>query len=53
LRNGDVLEFGSIKIQFWLAQVPQKNLRPREVLTWLALAFLALFQVALVYSLIR
>jgi len=53
LRNGDVIELGPVKIQFWLSQMRQIDLRFREFLTWFALAALCAAQVALVYWLIR
>src|SRR5215204_1659454 len=34
LRNGDVIGCGLAKIQFWLGQLPQRGLRPRELATW-------------------
>jgi pSer/pThr/pTyr-binding forkhead associated (FHA) protein len=51
LRNGDLLELGSVQLQFWLSEVPQKGLRTREILTWLALGILCLVQILLVYLL--
>jgi pSer/pThr/pTyr-binding forkhead associated (FHA) protein len=53
LRNGDLLEVGSVQLQFWLSEVPQKGLRWREALTWLALGVLCLVQILLVYLLER
>jgi predicted component of type VI protein secretion system len=53
LRNGDVVEAGSVKMRIGLSAVSQYSLRPREVLTWLALGLLCLGQVALVYWLIE
>jgi pSer/pThr/pTyr-binding forkhead associated (FHA) protein len=51
LRNGDVLDLGSVRLQFWLSEAPQKGLRWRESLTWLALGALSLVQILLVYLL--
>jgi pSer/pThr/pTyr-binding forkhead associated (FHA) protein len=53
LRNGDVIEIGPVKIQFWLSRTRQADLRLREFLTWFALATLCAAQVAVVYWLIR
>jgi pSer/pThr/pTyr-binding forkhead associated (FHA) protein len=53
LRNGDLVQIGPVKIRFWLGQVRQVDLRWREVLTWLALAFLCLAQIGLIYRLVR
>jgi pSer/pThr/pTyr-binding forkhead associated (FHA) protein len=52
LRNGDLLELGSMQLRFWLARSKQKSLRVREALTWTG--FLALFagQIALIYWLL-
>jgi hypothetical protein len=53
LRNGDIIELGPVRIQFWLSQTRQVDLRLREVLTWSALAGLCVAQVLLVYLLIH
>ncbi|MBI2924413.1 MAG: FHA domain-containing protein [Verrucomicrobia bacterium] len=53
LCNGDLIEIGALKLRFWLAETRQHSLRLREALTWLALAALALGQVALIYWLLR
>lgn len=47
LRNGDVISFGSAKIQFWLAPVIQKNLFARECLVWLLIASITALQIFL------
>jgi pSer/pThr/pTyr-binding forkhead associated (FHA) protein len=52
LRNGDVIEAGSVKLRFGLASTQQGSLRLRETLTWIGLAGLCLGQVALIYWLI-
>ena len=49
LRNGDVIEAGSVKIRFGFSPTSQTTLRVREIATWLALAALCLAQVALIY----
>jgi len=51
LRNGDRLECGSVKLQFWLATVEQGSLWPREACTWLALAALCLLQLWIIHRL--
>jgi len=48
LRNGDVIELGSVRLQFWLSPTRQASLWPRESLTWLALAGLFAVQAALI-----
>jgi pSer/pThr/pTyr-binding forkhead associated (FHA) protein len=52
LRNGDVISFGSAKIQFWLAAPRQRGLRFREWLVWALLAAITAAQIALIYWLI-
>ncbi len=49
LRNGDGVQVGAIKLQFWLGQTRQTSLRFREAFTWAAIAALCLGQVALIY----
>ena len=51
LRNGDVISFGSAKVQFWLAAPVQRSLRFREFLIWAFFLFITLGQVALVHYL--
>jgi len=51
LRNGDVISFGSAKIQFWLAPAKLRGLLLREAFVWLLLAGLTLFQILLLLKL--
>lgn len=53
LRNGDVISFGSAKIQFWLASVKQRGLRLRELFVWTLLISVTLGQFILIYWLVR
>jgi hypothetical protein len=53
LRNGDIISFGSAKIQFWLAAPQQRGLRLRELFVWALLAGVTAAQIALIYALIR
>ena len=53
LRNGDLIEIGSLKMRFWLGATRQIGLRVREWLTWSALVLLSIGQVCLVYWLLR
>jgi hypothetical protein len=53
LRNGDVIHLGSLRLQFWLAETQQAGLRFREGLTWAAIAFISLGQIAIIYLLVR
>lgn len=48
LRNGDIITFGSAKIQFWLAPARQRGLRVRELLVWTMIAAVTASQVALI-----
>ena len=52
LRNGDLIEVGPLKIQFWLSETRQRGLRTREFLTWFALAALCAGQIVLIYALL-
>lgn len=52
LHNGDLIEIGAVRIQFWLGEVRQTSLAWREVVTWLALATLCAIQLGLIYWLI-
>jgi predicted component of type VI protein secretion system len=51
LRNGDVISFGSAKIQFWLAPVAQRGLRIREIAAWLLLAIVTALQLVIILRL--
>jgi pSer/pThr/pTyr-binding forkhead associated (FHA) protein len=53
LRNGDIISFGSAKIQFWLAAPRQRGLRLRELSVWLILAAVTAFQFFLIYRLLK
>ena len=53
LRNGDILELGAVRLQFWLAETRQRGLRFRESLIWGLIAAVCLGQIALIYWLLR
>ena len=53
LRNGDIISFGSVKIQFWLAAPSQRGLLLREWFVWVLLAGITAAQITLIYWLIR
>jgi hypothetical protein len=53
LRNGDTIEFGAVRLQFWLSEARQSNPRFREALTWTGIASLCLAQIALIYWLLN
>jgi pSer/pThr/pTyr-binding forkhead associated (FHA) protein len=52
LKNGDVISFGSAKVQFWLSDPVQRGLRARELFFWTLLILVTLGQAALVYFLL-
>ena len=51
LRNGDVISFGSAKVQFWLAPAKLRGLELREAFVWMLLAGLTLVQILLMLKL--
>lgn len=52
LRNGDVIELGAVKVQFWLGEVRQTDNRLREALVWLGLAVLVVLEGMLIACLL-
>jgi len=50
LNNGDVLELGSIRLQFRISATKQRSLVASETMAWLGLACLAALQVGLALS---
>jgi hypothetical protein len=48
LRNGDIISFGSAKVQFWLSDPVQRGLLGREMFFWVLLVALTLSQLAVV-----
>ncbi len=52
LRNGDTIEIGELKVQFWLGEARQRGLRASEWMVWITVAAVAAGQVALVYRLL-
>jgi hypothetical protein len=52
LRNGDLIEAGSLKLQFWLSETRQAGLSLREWVTWVAIAAISLGQIVLIYWLL-
>jgi pSer/pThr/pTyr-binding forkhead associated (FHA) protein len=53
LRNGDKIQIGAVKLQFWLGEARQQGLRLREGLVWTLLLAVCLGQIALIYWLIQ
>ena len=51
LHNGDVISFGSAKIQFWLAPAPLRGLRLREWLVGFLLVAVAAVQILIIWLL--
>ena len=49
LRNGDLIEIGLVKIQFWLGTVRQKNLRIREAAAWALLLAVTMAEIYLLF----
>lgn len=52
LRNGDVVDAGAVKLQFWLAEARMRALRVREAATWAGIAAVFLAQIGLLYWLL-
>ena len=53
LRNGDLVDVGSARLQFWLAETRQRGLRMREAFIWGCLLLVTLAQLALLCLLQR
>lgn len=53
LRNGDSIEIGGTRLQFWLGETRQTGLRLREGLVWLGIAAMTLAQIVIIYRLLR
>lgn len=52
LRNGDVLEAGAAKIQFWLGRTCPGGIGMQEALAWALICFVSLGQILLIYWLL-
>ncbi len=52
LRNGDTIEIGAVRIQFWFAAVRQRSLHLREALSWGTIVAAFAGQVAVLYWLL-
>jgi len=48
LQNGDIISFGSMKLQFWLAAPQQRGLRLREGFIWTLLLAVSAVQAVLI-----
>lgn len=49
LRNGDIITLGGVNLRFGFSPVQQSSEAWREWLTWIGLALLCLFQIAVIY----
>jgi pSer/pThr/pTyr-binding forkhead associated (FHA) protein len=52
LRNGDTIELGSVKLQFWLSEARQRGQTVREAFVWTVISLVCLAQIGLVYWLL-
>jgi hypothetical protein len=52
LRNGDTIEIGSVKLQFWLSEARQRGQALREAFVWTVISLICFAQIALVYWLL-
>ncbi len=52
LRNGDCIELGPVKLEFWLADTVQSGLGLREWLTWIGIGAVVLGEMGLLYALL-
>ncbi|MAD24660.1 MAG: hypothetical protein CMO44_10870 [Verrucomicrobiales bacterium] len=53
LQNGDLLQFGSVRLRFWLAPIGQMGQRSIELIIWLGLSMLILGQVTIMAWLLK
>jgi pSer/pThr/pTyr-binding forkhead associated (FHA) protein len=53
LRNGDIIQCGSVQVQFGLSAPRQRGFVLREALTWMAIGGLGFAQVGLIYWLLE
>jgi pSer/pThr/pTyr-binding forkhead associated (FHA) protein len=53
LRNGDIIQAGGLRLQFWLSEARQRGQGFREGLIWTGIAAVTLVQIGLIYWLMR
>jgi hypothetical protein len=53
LRNGDTIDVGALKLQFWLSEARQRGLQIQEWFVWSLIAGVSVAQVALIYWLLQ
>src|SRR5512133_1704130 len=53
LHNGDAIDIGCARLQFWLAETKQRALGFREAMSWVLIGAVLLLETALLYWLLR
>lgn len=53
LHSGDIIDVGSAKLQFWMAETRQRALALREAMAWILIGSVLLSQIALLYWLLN
>lgn len=53
LRNGDSIEAGAVRMQFWLRETRQHGLSLRECLVWILIVAITLGELAAIYGLLQ
>ena len=53
LQNGDSIEAGAVRMQFWLGDTRQRGLRLREWFVWTLIVAVSLAEVTVVYWLLK
>ncbi len=53
LRNGDNIEIGAVRLQFWLGDARQRGLRLREALAWAVIVCVTAAQLGMLYWLLK
>ena len=53
LRNGNSIEVGAVRMQFWLGETRQRSLHLREGFVWTLIVAISLGEIAVIYWLIK
>ncbi len=53
LRNGDLIELGAVKIQFWLGETRQQGLKLREAVMWIGLVLVTVIEIGFIFWLMQ
>jgi hypothetical protein len=53
LHNGDTIDLGSVRLQFWLTETRQVGLGISESFTWTIIVGMCIVQISLLYWLLR